>query len=60
MKLPLDYTPRTLEARPLIQGKPGFPDYVEYFVGNVLRRVVYTKFGVHIKNKRNKIYYKSA
>ena len=28
MKLPLDYTSRTFEARPLVQGKPGLPDYV--------------------------------
>ena len=28
MKLPLGYTPRTLKARSLTQGKPGFPDPV--------------------------------
>ena len=26
--LPLDYTPRALETRPLVQGKPDFLDYV--------------------------------
>ena len=28
LKLPLNYTPHILEARSLIQGKPGFPDFV--------------------------------
>ena len=36
-------------------GETGFPRLhcPEYFVRNIFRTVMYTKFGVHIKNKRN-------
>ena len=57
MTLPLDYTSRTLEVRALTQGKQGFPAYVAL---NIFRTVMYTKFGVRIKNKRNEINYISA
>ena len=52
MKLPLDYTPRTLEARSPIQGKPGFPDYV---VQNISLRTSFVQWRTPIVRVRFRV-----